>query len=791
LSVPTMAEPVVDMDFETKYGHLTRPLKEAAACWDIDLKEVMESFIAAQEDDASSMDPSRMLNFAQAGMLVSSTATNYGRKVEHLYTLVYSTLDTMSKGEGKSLASSALMKRMRKRIVGFQEVENGFEILDAQFQNPAKGIDLPATEGVSNGSHITRRVPLLLLPREDSGEKATAGKDGAAGGVKQSANGTDWKTSSCWISETGCLLLDPGFSIYEDRLTRGSVGGLESGPGPLVPGLLPALVADDQPNQELPIGDDQQDSLIPDDLAPLSPPDFGNEIDFSPSSPEEPSSPPIFPPLPPVNVKRSRNGSPRDGQLIKQTQPAVDPFAILDAHAVPPHIRNVKPKPGKCYQAPAEMKTVFDLELGRKMDLFGPNSNLFTDNKEQTRNQISLTAVDGIEVLKDILIVKVREEKRKAAQAARERRKEELRRLNIPFGETSEEEGGGRSPHGRFSVASGRESIASFDMRTSDDFSISRPLNSVGAGQGLVLYSEPTRQEKALHAERERIAGLEKVLETSKQFYDDLMKKKLAEMLGGHDDGSDQSVSGSVNGSQSVAALVAAAGNAVQDKIPELYANIRKWQDNLEPLLEEQTSRPTFDLDDYLVSIIDKLKSSSNSIVEEDSSAISDFLKSVGADDENGDLSPRAGSTQISSFEQLVKGEPKWNVCRLFLSTLILTNNGNVEIFNNDEPEREGEREESPRAGVPATPARPARTPAAKVTPSHAIVPAGGTPLKGSHTYGASHSFQVKLRNADKNLKFAIQDNAAVVSGIIPIITNKDLPAPEPIGDVPFASDSE
>ncbi|TEB18813.1 hypothetical protein C9890_0318 [Perkinsus sp. BL_2016] len=90
-----MAETIPDMDFDTKYGHLTRPLKEAVACWDIDLKEVMESFIAAQDDDVGSMDPSRMLNFAQAGMLVSSTATNYSRKVEHLYTLVYSTLDTM------------------------------------------------------------------------------------------------------------------------------------------------------------------------------------------------------------------------------------------------------------------------------------------------------------------------------------------------------------------------------------------------------------------------------------------------------------------------------------------------------------------------------------------------------------------------------------------------------------------------------------------------------------------------------------------------------------------------
>jgi hypothetical protein len=271
--------------------------------------------------------------------------------------------------------------------------------------------------------------------------------------------------------------------------------------------------------------------------------------------------------------------------------------------------------------------------------------------------------------------------------------------------------------------------------------------------------------------------------------YDELMKKKLAELVSGHDDGND-APSAAVGGmSQSVASLVAAAGNSVQDRIPELYANIKKWQDNLEPLLEEQSSRPLFDLDDYLVSIIDKLKTST---VEEEQSAISDFLKSVGADEDEEDMSPRAKAEgAISSFEALVKGEPKWNVCRLFLSTLILTNNGNVEIFNDDSAEAGNEEncDTTPRSQVPvgATPARAARTPAAQITP-HTLAVAG-SPLRGSHTYGASHSFQVKLRNADKNLKFAIQDNATVVSGVIPIMTNKDVPAPEPIGDVPFADD--
>lgn len=155
-----MSDDLMDMDFDAKYGHLTKPLKEAAMCWDINLEDVIDSFLSKDCDDSASMNPAHMLNFAQAGMLVSSTTTNYSRKVEHLYTLVYTTLDSLSKGEGKSLATSALMKKMRKRIVGFQEFENGFELLDSQFQQPARGIDMNEGEGISNGSHVTRRVPL-------------------------------------------------------------------------------------------------------------------------------------------------------------------------------------------------------------------------------------------------------------------------------------------------------------------------------------------------------------------------------------------------------------------------------------------------------------------------------------------------------------------------------------------------------------------------------------------------------------------------------------------------------
>ena len=747
----------MDVDFDAQYGHLSRPLKEAAKCWDIDLGDIISTYLAKENDDDVSLDPSHMMNFAQAGLLVSGTATNYGRKVEHLYALTYSTLDSLSKGEGKSLATSTLMKKLRKRIVGFQEFENGLELLDAQFEKPAKGIDLSPGEGVSTGSHITRRIPLLLLPREDSSDKST--KD-----TSKSSNGTETKISSCWISSSGCLLLDPSFAVYEDldgirSGGRGSMGGRVSSSGPLIPAGAPfipsaAPIADIQPLDAYPEDDEFYDAGGP--PSPI--------FDAPVMSPlEEPLVSPVglFPPLPPPTARKEKR--PRESAVVLP-KPVVDPFKELDPHAVASFGRNVKPKSGRCYTNVPELKSVMDLTLvggdshKSLRDLFSLSSDFFTESTSVSQGKSESCNLWELSFLKSFIDIELSELKKRAALAARERRKEELKRQHENENLTSDSEDDRHSMGGRLSISSFH----------GDDL----PLNSVeGKRVSLVpaisLVSAKSRDDKALQQERERLAVLERVAESSKQMYDDFLRSRMAELVNGSDSNEPRVGGGTV----------AMASAAVQDRIPELYANIRKWQDNLEPLLEEQSARPVFDLDDYLVSIIDKLKTSSGPALPaptvDERSAMSEFLRNAGMEDDD---SPRQAGP-VSSFEDLVKGEPKWNVCRLFLSTLILTNNGNVEIFNDGTTAEEG------RDGSPRSLATPAKTPGTELRSP------GGSPLRGSQVFGTSQSFQVKLCNADKNLKFAIQDNAAVTTGVIPIMTNKDLPPLEPIGEVPYAED--
>jgi len=98
------------------------------------------------------------------------------------------------------------------------------------------------------------------------------------------------------------------------------------------------------------------------------------------------------------------------------------------------------------------------------------------------------------------------------------------------------------------------------------------------------------------------------------------------------------------------------SGAGTADNFPDIYKTVKKWQDTLEPLLIEQNQRPPFDLGKYTLSILDQLKSDDRS-----------FLK----------------------FEDLVAGKHQWDISRVFLSALILTNNGNIDILDDRRDNRQ------------------------------------------------------------------------------------------------------
>mmetsp|Transcript_19773 Transcript_19773/g.32052 ORF Transcript_19773/g.32052 Transcript_19773/m.32052 type:complete len:626 (+) Transcript_19773:111-1988(+) len=94
----------------------------------------------------------------------------------------------------------------------------------------------------------------------------------------------------------------------------------------------------------------------------------------------------------------------------------------------------------------------------------------------------------------------------------------------------------------------------------------------------------------------------------------------------------------------------------MNEKYPELYENVRRWQQQLKPVLKEFESHPEFNIDGYREKVLNKM-----AVVEK-----------VQADTEKED--------KPIPFARLVYGKPHWEVCRRFLTCLILTNQGSTDI---------------------------------------------------------------------------------------------------------------
>lgn len=87
-----------------------------------------------------------------------------------------------------------------------------------------------------------------------------------------------------------------------------------------------------------------------------------------------------------------------------------------------------------------------------------------------------------------------------------------------------------------------------------------------------------------------------------------------------------------------------------QRRFPELYANVRRWQEQLEPVLKDCEARPAFDIRRYGSQVIDHLC----------------------------ELQKEGG---VIPFKQVADSQPRWEVCRRFLTCLMLTNHGNTDII--------------------------------------------------------------------------------------------------------------
>eukprot|EP00927_Polykrikos_kofoidii_P077196 TRINITY_DN74165_c0_g1_i1.p1 TRINITY_DN74165_c0_g1~~TRINITY_DN74165_c0_g1_i1.p1 ORF type:complete len:813 (+),score=156.37 TRINITY_DN74165_c0_g1_i1:269-2707(+) len=140
---------------------------------------------------------------------------------------------------------------------------------------------------------------------------------------------------------------------------------------------------------------------------------------------------------------------------------------------------------------------------------------------------------------------------------------------------------------------------------------------------------------------RREVAALENMIQEAQQKYESTVRQHLMDMQKDLVDASDR-------------------------KYPQLYANVQRWQDQLAPVLRENEARPVFNVQRYSADLLSQMAEYRN------------------PEDEI----PKETLHPVVPFSHLVQGLSRWEVCRRFLTCLLLTNQGNTDILFDTEQER-------------------------------------------------------------------------------------------------------
>lgn len=596
----------------SRFAHLLQPLRDLSKVWKIEIADELEKYTeeVAQLIVTNPEDGLTQLNFAEAALLIQGSTAIYSRKVELLYQLVFQALDLLAVEKGKTDSSQQPKKGKASLQAGlWSSIADTEELLTIDHLiKEGRNIDLDQSAPEQRQAP-QRRVPLFLMAR-DSAEKRKR----------------EFRISSCTVHQTGVYLLQESDSKLLDSLL--SDGELRSDGAPLVPAPPREVQALDERLQELLKG-------VPEDAAPLHE-TFEEpvrevraerfDMQASPMgslfgecfAPEFPSAPSTASRLVPL--------------------PASDPWALLDEHAsigtdVPLQV-------GRTSKRLNAKKLLINAE--GLPDLGNLSSTVEEDVATSSSSAWSLAPLMAAGNPVESLFLAVaghlksgsRCETQRAnfgpawlefedlfAAAVGKRRQQKVRSAGIVGTAVA--------------ALEGTQTPAFDPADVSDDEGIMAvtPLRAPGTPQfNDALTPLPAEFEQDLrHQEhRKEVAALENMIQDAQQKYEMTIRQHLQVMQKGALDFDNR-------------------------KFPQLYANVRHWQEQLEPVLKDFESRPDFNIESYSSKFLTKMSSLKKS------------------------------ETESVPFSRLVHGQPRWEVCRRFLTCLLLTNQGNTDILEGED----------------------------------------------------------------------------------------------------------
>jgi len=673
----------------SRFAHFLQPIRDISKIWKIEIADELEKYI--EELDSfkvtSTEDGATQLNFAEAALLIQGSTVVYGRKVELLYQLVYQALDLLSsdKAGGDRKKGRVVQSGLWNSIPDTEELLT-IDHLIKEGRNIVMEEQLLTQREASQ-----RRVPLFLMPRDQADRRKK-----------------EFRISSCTVHHTGAYLLqESDAKLLDDLLAVNNPCLRSSHPDePLVP-TPPREVHDlDQRLQELlrelpdsgkglevakhssevenksvsktPKSPSKAGAESDDDQAPVRPKTPKSPGQATPGQLSLPGGAPtpgsrsgmkaLGTPLPPLpGPGGAGNG---EGDALKPPPP--DPWALLDDHAtVGKEVPQEVGKTGRRLNTSKLLMKAEGLPDGGDWQPLSDDA-LWQGNAPAAVAPL-LTAGHPVESL--FLAVAgqlksgTRYETQKAGFSAAWLEFEDLfsqansKRRHVKWQDTMKrrqaademQDGEDAAPQTPLPALEESEDEQDADLSINDaaggDLVVCpTPIAEKALTEELIMQTplrppnvpQPLSEEKQRFAEhREEVSKLEAMIEDAQKNYENTIRMTLQKMQQGQIEG--------------------------QKGMPELYRNVRRWQEQLEPVLREFDSRPDYDMFEYSNKILTK---------------ISDINKGSQPNNSSQDES------MPIPFWKLAHGQPRWEVCRRFLTVLILTNSGHTDILVAKEQDR-------------------------------------------------------------------------------------------------------
>ncbi|NXX40123.1 CNDH2 protein, partial [Tricholaema leucomelas] len=192
-------------EVESRFLHLLQPIRDLTKNWEVDVAAQLEEYLEELDQICISFDNGRtVMNFVEAALVIQGSVSIYSKKVEHLYQLVYQTLDFIcNKKRQKQPCSVGPDGRDADATFGTEQEE--FLSLDDIGDGIEASVDLRRDQQPS-AVELMPLTPMCLLPPDDN-EKRSHPLLSCKGELLASRR--DFRINTCTPHASGAFLLEP------------------------------------------------------------------------------------------------------------------------------------------------------------------------------------------------------------------------------------------------------------------------------------------------------------------------------------------------------------------------------------------------------------------------------------------------------------------------------------------------------------------------------------------------------------------------------------------------------